>query len=84
MYNYIKAEGAAALAPALQALTGLTKLELWGNHISWARLQQMATEGEELPGIDMAHARLLHPLLKSMVARGGCVDLEEEQVRSPL
>ncbi len=79
-YNRVRIHGAAALAPALCALTGLTKLLLLRNGISWARLEQLES-GRAWPGMDLNNARLLPPLLKSMVARGGDVDLEEAQVR---
>jgi hypothetical protein len=36
--------GAAALAPALDALTGLTQLQLCANRILWQSLEQMVFE----------------------------------------
>ncbi len=80
--NKVGIQGAAALASALCVLTGLTKLQLRGNHISWARLKRVESE-EAMPDVDLNSARLLHPLLKSMVARGGVVELEAARVRDP-
>ncbi len=60
-HNGIKREGAAALAPALHALTRLTRLELNENDLSWAEL------------VDSAHPLL--PLLTSLKAAGCRVGL---------